>query len=59
MKLLKINDEQGDYARKISAALSKPAIRREGLIDLLGVICAADYFTKQGFKVKVLKLFMY
>lgn len=51
--ILKINDEQGDYARKISAALSKPAIRREGLIDLLGVICAADYFTKQGFKVNI------
>ena len=42
--VLKINDEQANYARKISARMTQPLLRRKGLIDILGVMCAIDFF---------------
>ena len=49
--VLKINDEQANYARKISARMTQPLLRRKGLIDILGVMCAIDFFKSHGFKV--------
>lgn len=49
--MLKINDEQANYARKISARMTQPLVRRKGLIDILGIMCAIDYFKDCGFKV--------
>lgn len=49
--VLKINEEQANYARKISARMSQPIARRKGLVDILGIMCAIDYFEDCGFKV--------
>ncbi len=49
--ILKINEDQANYARKISARMTQPLIRRKGLIDILGIMCAVDYFKNCGFKV--------
>ncbi len=49
--MLKINDEQANYARKISARMTQPMTRRKGLIDILGITCVVDYFKSCGFKV--------
>ena len=49
--VVKINDEQANYAKKISARMSQPLLRRKGLIELLGILCAVDYFKKYGFRV--------
>ena len=49
--ILKINDEQANYARKISSRMTQPLSRRKGLIDILGIMCAIDYFKNCGFKV--------
>ena len=48
---LKISDEQANYARKISSRMTQPLARRKGLVDLLGIMCAIDYFKNSGFKV--------
>ena len=53
--VLKINDEQANYAKKISARLSQPLCRRKGMIDLLGIMCAVECFRSYGFKVNPLK----
>lgn len=51
--MLKISDKQANYARKISAAMSEPQARKKGLINILGIVCAIDYFSTCGFKVNV------
>lgn len=48
---IQINDNQANYARKISARMSLPLTRKKGLIDILGIVCAVEYFKNQGFKV--------
>lgn len=49
--ILKINDEQANYARKVSSRMTQPISRRKGLVDILGIMCAVDYFKNCGFKV--------
>lgn len=53
--MIKINDEQANYAKKISARLSQPLYRRKGMIDLLGITCAIECFKLYGFKVNAFK----
>lgn len=53
--ILKINDEQAGYAKKISARMSVPLLRRKSMIDLIGMMCAVDYFRSCGFKVNAFK----
>lgn len=53
--IIKINDEQAAYAKKISSKMSDSKSRRKGMIDLLGIMCAAECFKMYGFKVNALR----
>lgn len=52
---LNINDNQANYARKISARMSSPMVRKKALVDILAIKCVADYFVNFGYRVNTLR----
>ncbi len=48
---IQINDNLANRARKISARMSSPMVRKKALVDILAISCAARYFSECGFKV--------
>lgn len=48
---VQINDNLASRARKISARMSSPMVRKKALVDILAISCAAQYFSECGFKV--------
>lgn len=47
----KIQDDCADYARRVSSSFALPLTRKRGLIEILGVACAAAFFSQLGHKV--------
>ena len=52
---LKISDKRANYARKCSYALSNPMARKRALVDILGIVCAMDYFSSYGYNINTKK----
>ena len=53
--ILEINDEQAQGAKLLASALSEPAVRKRGMIDLLGISCAVNYLCSNGFRIDTKK----
>ena len=51
LEILEINDEQAQGAKLLASGLSKPEIRKRGMIDMLGISCAVNYLNYYNFKV--------
>jgi len=48
---LKIDEEQGNYAKVLSSQMSTPEIRKKGMIDLLGITSVVNFLSAQKIKV--------
>ncbi len=53
--LLKITDDQNEYARMVAAKMSHPLERKRGMIDILGITSAVNWFLSNKIKVQVAK----
>lgn len=49
--ILEISDEQAQGAKLLASALSEPAVRKRGMIDMLGISCAINYLHTKKFRV--------
>ena len=45
--IVKINDGEGQKAKKIAALMSEPDIRKKGMLDMIGVQCAVKYLNSK------------
>jgi len=51
--LLKITEDQNDYAKMVASKMSHPMIRKKGMIDILGITSAVNWFLASKIKVNV------
>ncbi len=51
--LLKITEDQNEYARMVSSKMSHPLERKRGMIDILGITSAVNWFIANKIKVQV------
>lgn len=51
--LLKITEDQNEYARMVSSKMSHPLARKRGMIDLIGITSAVNWFLANKIKVQV------
>ncbi len=50
---IQISDDFANYARRISSRMSTSQVRKKGLVNILAIKCAAQYFTDCGLKVNI------
>ena len=53
--LLKISDDQNEYAKMVASKMSHPLSRKRGMIDLIGITSAVNWFLAGKIKVQVSK----
>ena len=53
--IIEINDDQAYNAKLLASALSEPHIRKRGMIDMLGINCALNYFLAKKIKASTQK----
>jgi len=51
--LLKITEDQNEYARMVSSKMSHPLERKRGMIDILGITSAVNWLLVNKIKVQV------
>ena len=49
--IIDINDEQAYNAKLIASSMSSPQVRKRGMIDMLGIICAINYLYAKRVRV--------
>lgn len=53
--IIEIDDEKAHSAKLLASAMSKPLIRKRGLIDMLGIECAISYLNQRRLKIDTRK----
>jgi len=53
--LLKITEDQSEYAKMVASKMSHPLVRKRGMIDILGITSAVNWFLSNKIKVQVAK----
>lgn len=51
LDIIEINDEQAYSAKLLASAMSEPQIRKRGMIDMLGIVCAINYLRAKRIRV--------
>lgn len=51
--LLKITEDQNEYAKMVASKMSHPMVRKRGMIDILGITSAINWFLSNKIKVNV------
>ncbi len=53
--LLKITEDQNEYAKMVASKMSHPLARKRGMIDIIGITSAVNWFLANKMKVQVSK----
>ena len=51
--LLRITEDQNEYAKMVASKMSHPMVRKRGMIDILGITSAVNWFLASKIKVNV------